>query len=98
MFAPAQRDWWLALPLSLTERTRLQSDLDMLQFAQTQMAGLEQALKPLAAADPRVSLLIRLTGFNLINSLTVLAAIGEIQRFPAAEKLVGYAGLGNTRA
>lgn len=94
LFTPEQRAWWLGLPVSTTEHIRLQSDLDTLQFAQVQIAALEQALKPLAAADPRVPLLIQMTGFNLINSLTVLAAIGDIRRFPSAAELVGYAGLG----
>ena len=94
LFALEQRAWWLALALPPTEQLRLQSDLDTLAFAQTQIAHLEEALKPLAVADSRVPLLIQLTGFNLINSLTVLAAIGDIQRFPSAHELVGYAGLG----
>jgi transposase len=38
--------------------------------------------------------LIQLPGFSLINALTILAAIGEIERFPIAKNLVGYAGLG----
>ncbi len=89
-----RRAWWLGLSVSAPERLRLQSDLDTLQFAPAQIATLEEALKPLAAADPRVPLLIQMTGFNRINSLTVLAAIGDIPRFPSAAALVGYAGLG----
>lgn len=93
-FAAEQRAWWWGLAVSATERIRLQSDLDTLQFAQVQIATLEEALKPVAAGDSRVPLLIQMTGFNLINSLTVLAAIGDIRRFPSAGELVGYAGLG----
>ncbi len=31
---------------------------------------------------------------DLVNTMSVLGAIGEIERFPSATKLVGYAGLG----
>ena len=39
-------------------------------------------------------LLVQLPGVALITGLTLLAAIGDIRRFPTAKKLVGYAGLG----
>jgi transposase len=55
---------------------------------------LTAALASDAAQDDRVPLLIQLPGFSVINSLTVLAAVGEIGRFESAKHLVGYAGLG----
>jgi transposase len=94
-FTPANRDWWLKLPVSASEQARLQTDLATLDFAETQIAALAQALTVDAAQDERLPLLIQLPGFGLINALTVLAAIGDIGRFPAAKKLVGYAGLGS---
>lgn len=93
-FAPARRAWWLALPVSPSERLRLQSDLDTLAFAQEQIATLTAGLGAEAAQDERVPLLVQLPGFSVINSLTVLAAIGDIARFASAAQLVGYAGLG----
>ncbi len=94
-FALANREWWLQLPVSASERVRLQSDLATLDFAEQQIAGLTTALTADAAQDERVPLLVQLPGFSVVNSLTVLAAIGEIGRFPADKKLVGYAGLGS---
>jgi len=93
-FAPAHRAWWLALPVSASERARLQSDLETLAFAERQTAALTSALTADAAQDERLPLLVQLPGFGVINSLTVLAAIGDIQRFETAKHLVGYAGLG----
>lgn len=93
-FAPANREWWLALPVSTSERARLQSDLETLDFAQTQVERLTTAMTTDAAQDERVPLLVQLPGFSVINSLTVLAAIGDIGRFETAKRLVGYAGLG----
>ena len=93
-FNPANRDWWLKLPVSVSERARLQSDLETLDFAQQQAAALTAALTAEAAQDERLPLLLQLPGFGVINSLTVLAAVGDIRRFETAKHLVGYAGLG----
>ena len=39
-------------------------------------------------------LLIQLPGIGLLSAMTLLAAIGDITRFPTARQLVGYAGMG----
>lgn len=36
---------------------------------------------------------MQLPGFGVITGMTVLAAIGEIQRFESAKKLTSYSGL-----
>src|SRR5216683_761014 len=93
-FAAANRDWWLGLPVSISERARLQSDLETLAFAEQQIARLSTALSAEAAQDERLPLVLQLPGFADLNSLTVLAAIGDIRRFETDKHLVGYAGLG----
>ncbi|MBN1179586.1 MAG: IS110 family transposase [Anaerolineae bacterium] len=94
LFGPQQRAWWLALELSPLQLARVRCDLDTLSFAQEQIRHLEESFKDLAAQDERVALLVQLPGIGLISALTLLAAIGDIQRFPDARHLVGYAGLG----
>jgi transposase len=94
IFNPERRAWWLSLPVSAVEKVRLLSDLDTLAFARQQIANLEACLHQIAAQDLRVHLLLQLPGIGIVNSLTILAAIGEISRFPDAKHLVGYAGLG----
>jgi len=93
-FAPQQRDWWLALPVGSLERVRIEGDLDTLDFAQDQVARLERIITAQAAQDERVPLLVQLPGVSIIAAMTILAAIGDITRFPSDRKLVGYAGLG----
>lgn len=93
-FAPAQRPWWLSLPVTPIERVRIQSDLDTLAFADSQLALMEGVLAAQAAQDQRMVLLVQLPGLSLISACTLLAAIGDIHRFPSAQQLVGYAGLG----
>jgi len=93
-FSASQRTWWQALPLAGVEKTRIACDLDTLEFAERQIKLLEEGLVDVAAQDDRVPLLIQLPGIRLIASLTILAAIGDIARFPDAQHLVGYSGLG----
>jgi transposase len=93
-FLAERRAWWLALPLNATERARVECDLDTLEFAQKQVARLDETIHSLAALDERTPLLTQLPGVGILTATTILAAIGEIGRFPSDKKLVGYAGLG----
>ncbi len=94
LFHPEQRSWWLGLPVSPLEKVRLFSDLETLAFAQGQADNLKSCLVSIAAKDERLPLLIQLPGISVVAAMTILAAIGDITRFPEAKKLVGYAGLG----
>lgn len=93
-YTPPMRQWWEALPLEPMELFRLQSDLDTVAFALAQKKRLEERLAQIAAEDERVPLLMQIPGIGFINAITILAAVGDIARFPTAEQLVGYAGLG----
>ena len=93
-FSPDQRIWWENLELSTTEKLLVRSDLDTLQFAQKQVEKIEECLKQKSIQDERIPLLIQLPGVAMLTATTILAAIGDITRFPTAKKLVGYAGLG----
>jgi transposase len=94
LFRPDQRSWWLDLPFAPLEMVRIESDWDTLDFAQKQIAQLEEHMAAWAAKDDRVPLLIQMIGFGLITTVTLLAAIGDVTRFPDANHLVGYSGLG----
>jgi len=93
-FSPEQRTWWENLELSRTEKLLVHSDLDTLEFAKKQVEQVEECLKQKSAQDERVPLLIQLPGIAMLTAMTILAAIGDITRFPTSKKLVGYAGLG----
>jgi transposase len=94
LFDPNLHAWWLALPVSKLELVRVQSDLDTLTFAQQQIANVENCMAAWAANDEQVALLFQLTGVGLVTAVTVLAAIGDVKRFPDANHLVGYSGFG----
>lgn len=96
-FAAHQREWWLSLDLSASEKLRLQQDLSLYQSLEELVKGVEDELSRLSTCEPwvkQVPFLIQLPGFGVLSVMSVLAAIGDITRFPSAKHLVGYAGLG----
>jgi transposase len=95
-FSSEQRTWWENLKLSTTEKLLVCSDLDTLDFARKQVEQVEEYLKQKSAQDERIPLLVQLPGVAMLTAMTILAAIGDITRFPNAKKLVGYAGLGTS--
>jgi transposase len=96
-FSQANREWWAALEVSVTERLHIKHDLATLQQVETQLAEVESELNRLSTSTPwadAMPYLMQLPGLGLITALTVLAAIGDVTRFETTKKLVGYAGLG----
>jgi transposase len=96
-FADKNQAWWKALSLSPVEQLRLKQDLALLEFLEPQIEAIDAELARLSNADPwkeAAPYLMQLPGLGVTLSMTVLSAIGEIQRFPTAKHLVGYSGLG----
>jgi len=95
-FAAHNRDWWLALDLSPTERLRIHQDIATLDHVEQQLADLDAELARLSTQPPwneLVPFLMQLPGLALLSVMTVLAAIGDISRFPTDKQLVSYGGL-----
>lgn len=95
-FAAQNRAWWAELDVSPSERLRAQHDVATLARLQEQLAAVEGELAGLSQSEPwrtAALFLIQLPGLALVSAMTVLAAIGDIHRFPTAKHLVGYAGL-----
>lgn len=95
LFDKDQRDWWEQLSVTKLEHIRIQSDIATLDFAQEQIRQIESHMAAWAVQDERVPILFELSGIGLVTSVTLLAAIGDITRFPDADHLVGYAGMGS---
>ena len=93
-FHPSQQAWWRTLPLGKLEQVNLQSDLETLQFAESQRDRLTLMMEEIASQNESVTRLLHLPGFGVVTAVTVWAAIGNIERFADPQHLVGYAGLG----
>jgi transposase len=96
-FAAHQQQWWLSLDLSSSEKLRVQQDLALFRSLEDLVGAVEAELGRLSTCEPwvkQVPFLVQLPGLGMLSVMRILAAIGDITRFPSAKKLVGYAGLG----
>jgi transposase len=98
LFSSASLSWWQALSLPAVEQLRSRHDLGLLAYLEPLIAEVEAELARLSISEPWHSpcaFLIQLPGIGLVTAMTILAAVGQIERFPSAKKLVGYSGLGS---
>jgi transposase len=83
------------------ERTRLPepwrstvgASLHLIDVLEEQIDALERELRGLGAEHRYLRLLMTAPGVGWVLGATIAAEIGDIRRFPAAAKLVGYTGL-----
>jgi len=97
LYHPDQRDWWLALDLAAGDKLRVRQELLMLDQLDTLIDETSDELYHLSLSEPwqeQLPYLIQLPGIGVMTAMVILSAVGDIQRFPSAKKLVGYAGLG----
>jgi hypothetical protein len=75
----------------------MRQDLILLDQLAPLLQEVEAEIERLSLSEPwgePVPYLLQLPGIGLVTAMTILSAIGEIERFASAKKLVGYAGLG----
>ena len=97
VFGPEHRSWWEGLNLPTSEKLRVRHDLTILDCLEALTKEVEAEVVHQSSLEPwaeRVAFLVQLPGIGVLNAMLLLAAIGDIRRFAAAPKLVGYAGLG----
>jgi transposase len=96
-FGPANRGWWQGLDLPASEKLRVRHDLSVLDSLEPLIKQVEAEQVRQSSLEPwakQAAFLVQLPGIGVHNAMLLLAAIGHIERFDAAHKLVGYAGLG----
>jgi transposase len=96
-FSDAHRSWWASLAVSPSECLRIRHEWCHIQHLTRLIEEVEAELAQQSAQAPwceQVAFLVQLPGIGLNSALTILAAIGDIDRFASAKQLVGYAGLG----
>ncbi len=96
-FAVGLRAWWQALDLPPGEALLVTQDLLALDQLAPLIDQVEAAIELQSTCAPwasEIPYVIQQTGIGLVTAMTLLAAIGEINRFAHPNQLVGYAGLG----
>jgi transposase len=96
-FGPGNRGWWEGLDLPASETLRVRHDLSLLDSLEPLVKQVEAELVRQSSREPwaeQAAFLVQLPGIGVHNAMLLLGAIGDIRRFDAPHKLVGYAGLG----
>lgn len=87
------RAWLAALDLPDLQKEIIEDLLVVLDATTSRVKRLERQIKELAQPDERVTALQKLPGIGLLSAMTLVAEIGDIERFPTARKLCAWAGL-----
>ena len=93
LFQPASRAWLQQLELDPLGRQTLDRHLRQLAHLEQELTALTDGLAVQAHADTRTRLLMTLPGVDFPVAQTLLAALGEIDRFPSADRAAAYLGL-----
>jgi len=96
-FTTDHEAWWTELPLSRAEQLQVHHFWLTIHHLNQLIVETESEIALLSVAEPWndiMTFLMQLPGVGLYTGMTILAAIGDITRFPAPEQLVGYAGRG----
>jgi transposase len=93
LFGVAGRRWLAEQELPADEREMLEACLRQVDFLDGEVACVDRALAELALASPAMRRLMTLPGISFVTAAALMAAIGDISRFPTAAQLVSYLGL-----
>lgn len=93
LFTKRGRKWLDDQPVAQDQRRVILRHTGELDRLGCELKQIDQDLAKTALQEPRVRQLMTITGVNMIVALSVLAAIGDIERFPSPEKLISYFGL-----
>ncbi|WP_282611295.1 IS110 family transposase [Pelagibius sp. Alg239-R121] len=93
LFSKRGRTWLEAQPLAEDQQRLVLRHAGELDRLANELAQIDKSLALTALQEPRVKRLMTITGVNVTVALSIVAAIGDIARFPSPEKLVSYFGL-----
>jgi transposase len=74
-------------------RSTVAASLELIDVLDEQITACEAELRKLGAQHRYVPLLLTCPGIGWVLAFTIASEIGDIARFPAPSKLVGYSGL-----
>jgi transposase len=95
MFGRKGRIWLSeqAAGLPVDERLSVDAGVRQVDFLSAEINQLDQLIGADAITDPDALRLMTLPGVSVVTAIALLAAIGDIKRFPTSRQLVGYLGL-----
>ena len=88
--------WQKDKTLSTLEQFQLQLEMENLAYIEKQIERISREVRKMCHHKPwadSMTYLMQLPGFGVITAMTILAAIGDIQRFETPKHLASYSGL-----
>jgi transposase len=92
-FSVRGRRWMRSVELSPAERFLVDNALDLLEAIEERIDATDQQLLKTAAIEEQARLLMTIPGVGVTVAMGLLAAIGDIRRFPSPGQLASYFGL-----
>lgn len=99
IFSASSREWWQSLDLTVAERLLALQQLVLLDSLKPLIADVEAELLRQSTSEPwaqQAPCLLQLVGIGPVTAMVLLAAIGDITRFPSPKELVSYGGLASS--
>jgi transposase len=93
LFGKRGRQWLAELELPDDERDTVEACLRQIDFLTSEIAHVDRQLAQHALASREIKRLMTIPGVGVTTAATLIAAIGDVQRFPTAKRLVGYLGI-----
>jgi transposase len=89
-----KREWLAARKLPAAAREQVTIALEMIDALDTQLVPFDVALRAYARKQPGCRTLIdQVYGIGELTSVTILAEVGDVRRFPSSRDVVRYSGL-----
>ncbi len=92
-FGNKGRAWIAAQQLPIDERLTVDAGLRQLDFFGHELSQVDQVIAQQVLTDEDVRRLMTIPGIDVVTAATLIAAIGDVRRFPTSRHLVGYLGL-----
>jgi transposase len=93
LFGTRGRKWLAGLQLPVDERDTIDANLRQLDFLGGELAAIDRQLAQETLASEQARRLMTIPGVSCVTAMTLLAVIGDIERFDSPRRLVGYLGL-----
>jgi transposase len=93
LFGKRGRAWLATLELPGDERQTVDACLGQVDFLTEEIGAVDRHVATAALDSPEIRRLMTIPGIDVTTAATLMAAIGDINRFPSDRRLVGYLGL-----
>lgn len=93
LFGKHGRAWLTELELPDDEADTIHACLRQIDFLTSEITHVDRQLAQRALNSPDIKRLMTIPGVGVTTAATLIAAIGDIHRFPSAKRLVGYLGI-----